>query len=61
MKKIYDQTFPKGSVDDDQLYQHIRELNEFSEKPKDEQGNTDELSYQTLLKKKIRIVVYVEK
>ena len=58
--KIYDTTFKAGTVDDDHLYQHMRELNEYMSKPLDENGDEDELSYESVLHKKIRIVVYLD-
>lgn len=60
MKILSDYTFKKGVHDDDSLYQHMRDLNHITEKPLKDNGDVDELSYQTVVNKKIRIVVYVE-
>jgi hypothetical protein len=61
MKKFTEYTFDKGEHTDDELYQHMRDLNlGILTKPKDEEGNEDDWSYNSVLSKKIRIVIYVE-
>ena len=61
MKKFCEYTFKKGEHPDDELYQHMRDLNlGILSKPKDENGNEDDWSYNSVLSKKISIVVYVE-
>jgi len=65
MKKKFDQTFEKGAVYDDDIMQIIREINHISHKPTEEEkgivaGDVGELSYYTILRKKIRLVLYVE-
>lgn len=65
MKKIYDKTFKKGVQSDDDLNRVIRLLNPISHKPTEDESelvNDDigDLSYYTILDKKVRIVLYVE-
>jgi len=61
MTKLCEYTFEKGEHADDELYEHMRDLNHgILSKPKDENGNEDDWSYNSILAKKIRIVVYVE-
>jgi hypothetical protein len=65
MTKVFDETYTKGAVTDDEMYRCMAELNSFTHKPtEDEQDlvGTDfgEMSYQTIVDKDFRIVVYVE-
>lgn len=65
MKKVFDQIFPKGAIDDDHVDEALRCLNHISRKPTEEDSdlvNCDvgEMSYFTIYDKKFRIVVYIE-
>lgn len=60
MKKVYSETFERGLHDDDALYHIIRELNSVSSKPLFEHDETDDMSYYTLLHKKVKMILYVE-
>ena len=64
MKKIYDVTFDKGAVYDDDMNECITALNPYSHKPTKEEsklvdGDIGDFSYYTIMEKKVRIIVYI--
>lgn len=65
MTKIFDETYKKGAITDDDMYRCMNELNPITHKPTDEDsdlvnGDVGDMSYMTIVDKKFRIVVYVE-
>lgn len=65
MKKIYEETFAKGIYEDDSLNAVCNYIVAVSHKPTEEDselamGDIGELSYLSVLEKKIKVVLYIE-
>ena len=65
LKKVFDQTYAKGVVNDDCVTAALYPLNHVSHKPYDTEselvnGDVGDMSYYTIYDKKFRIVVYIE-
>ncbi len=65
MNKVYDETFKKGAAYDDSLDGGMRKIATVSHKPTDEEsdlvgGDVGDMSYYSVLEKKVRIVIYIE-
>jgi hypothetical protein len=64
-KKVFEQEYKKGAIDDDSVYLVLNELNRISRKPTEEDSdlvNDDigDMSYSSIYTKNFKIVLYID-
>ncbi len=64
-KKVFEQEYKKGAIDDDSVNLVLNELNRISRKPTEEDsdlvnGDIGDMSYSSIYTKNFKIVLYID-